>query len=178
MILSSELLSLATVAWNTLAIYLFLVLGFRFMGRRQLGQLTVIDLVIVIIMGSAVETAMVNGDVSLPAGLVSATTLFLVNRLFARICLRSRRWRHIVTGGPVVLVHYGQVVEEHLRRVGMTTEDMLEAIRLRGYTRLDDVKFAILEEDGEINVVTSSAKSIRTGKAALVGRTAKAKPAV
>jgi uncharacterized membrane protein YcaP (DUF421 family) len=164
------ILSLLQVAWNTLAIYLFLVFGFRFMGRRQLGQLTVIDLVIVIIMGSAVETAMVNGDVSLPAGLVSAATLFLVNRLFARTCLRSRRFRHIVTGGPVVLVHYGRAVDENLKRVGMTMEDVLEAVRLRGYTGIEHIKFAILEEDGEVNVVPASTKSFQTAKASLSGR--------
>src|SRR5258708_27551989 len=84
--------NLPFVALNTLVIYFFLVFAFRFIGRRQLGQLTIIDLVIIIIMGSAVETAMVNGNVSLQAGLVSAATLLFANRALSRFCLRSRRW--------------------------------------------------------------------------------------
>src|SRR5215469_14180286 len=72
--------SLAVVSACTAGIYLFLVVLLRLFGRRQLGQLTIIDLLVVLLLGSAVETAMIHGDVSLWAGLVSATTLLGVNR--------------------------------------------------------------------------------------------------
>src|ERR1700720_712131 len=101
-------LKLLTVAGATTVIYLFLILGLRLIGRRQLGQLTVLDLVVVLILGSAVETAMIHGDLSLPAGLVSAGTLMVLNRLVTEIFRRNKRLRHAVGGGPVLLVHDGK----------------------------------------------------------------------
>src|SRR5229473_6522292 len=79
--LGVEVRSIAIVAGSTAAIYLFLLVLLRLFGRRQLGQLTVIDLVVVLLLGSAVETAMIHGDVSLPAGLASAATLLVLNRI-------------------------------------------------------------------------------------------------
>jgi uncharacterized membrane protein YcaP (DUF421 family) len=143
-----------TVFFDTLAIYVFLIFAFRFLGRRQLGQLNVIDLVIILIMGSAVETALIGGNTSLPAGLTSAATLLAANRAFSWLCGKSRRLRHLVTGGAVLLVHNGHVLEENLRRTGFTMDDVVQALRGRGCAEIADVRFAVLEEDGEINVVT------------------------
>jgi uncharacterized membrane protein YcaP (DUF421 family) len=116
------------------SIYLFLLALLRLFGRRQLGQLTVIDLVVVLLLGSAVETAMIHGDVSLPAGFASAGTLMLMNRLLTAVFLRSERFCNLVGGGPVLLVHDGSPVEEHLRRVGITHTDLEEALRARATT--------------------------------------------
>jgi uncharacterized membrane protein YcaP (DUF421 family) len=145
------------VVFSSIVIYLFLILGFRFVGRRQLGQLTVIDLVVIVVMGSAVETAMIHGDVGLGSGIVCAATLLATNRIIALLVHKSRRFRRFVSGGPVLLVHYGKVVEGHLRRAGMTEADLIAAIRERGYSGPEDVKFAIMEEDGEINVIKNDA---------------------
>jgi uncharacterized membrane protein YcaP (DUF421 family) len=145
--------SLALVAGSTAGIYLFLILLLRLFGRRQLGQLTVIDLIVVLVLGSAVETAMIHGDLSLPAGLTSATTLLVVNRLLTWVFLRSRRLRHLVGGGPILLVENGSLIQDHLQRAGLTSADVAEAVRGRGYEDLSEVKFAVLETDGEVTVV-------------------------
>lgn len=146
---------------HTLVIYLFLITSFRLFGGRQLAQLTVIDLVVLIVLGSAVETSMIAGNTSLTAGLISAGTLLGVNRVLTWVCLRSPRWRHLVVGGPVLLVNYGHIVEEHVRRAGLTETDVLEAIRERGQDRLDTVKFAVLEPSGAINIVPMDAATHR-----------------
>jgi len=148
---------LPIVALNTFCIYVLLILAFRFLGRRQLGQLNVIDLVIILIMGSAVETAMVHGNLSLPAGLVSASVLLLTNKLISALANRFKFLRKIVSPGPILLVNRGSVIDEHLKRSGLTHDDVLEAIRERGYSDVSNVKFAVMEEDGEINVVPNSA---------------------
>jgi uncharacterized membrane protein YcaP (DUF421 family) len=145
--------SLAIVAGSTAVIYLFLIVLLRLFGHRELAQLSVIDLIVVLLLGSAVETAMIHGNLTLPAGLTSAATLLVVNKLLTVIFLRSKRLRHLVGGGPVLLVHDGQLVAEHLRRVGMTAADVAEAVRGRGYEELSQVRFAVLETDGEVTVV-------------------------
>ena len=154
--------SLPIVALYTFTIYVFLIASFRLMGRRTLGQLTVVDLVIIVIMGSAVETAMVDGNCSLPAGFVSAGTLLLTNRLFAWLALRSNRARRLLSGNPVLVVTNGHFIEEHLKRAGLTEEDVLEALRSRGFSDLSEVKFAVMEVDGEINVVGKSSPTAAT----------------
>jgi uncharacterized membrane protein YcaP (DUF421 family) len=137
----------------TAALYLFLIVVLRVIGRRQLGQLTVIDLVVVLLLGSAVETAMIHGNTSLPVGLASAATLLILNRFLTVLFLHSPRTSHLVNGGPVLLVHDGRVIDEHLVRVGMTHADLLEALRSRGFSGLRGVRAAVLETDGTVSVV-------------------------
>ena len=150
--LPSGIRSIAIVAGSTATIYLFLIVLLRLFGRRQIGQLTVIDLVVVLTLGSAVETSLIHGDVSLPAGLASAATLLLFNRVLTFVFLHSERLRHLVGGGPVLLVHKGSPVEEHLRRAGMTGADLEEALRARGYSSPGECEEAILETDGSVSV--------------------------
>lgn len=145
--------ALLPVALHTAAIYLFLVLMLRLLSRRQLGQFTAIDLVIIILLGSAVETAMVNGNTTLPAGIVSAATLLAINRGLSELFLRFRGLRHIVCHGPMLLIHNSHYVEENLRRAGLTKSDVLQALRERESAGPEDVRFAVLEADGTINVV-------------------------
>jgi uncharacterized membrane protein YcaP (DUF421 family) len=147
----------------TASLYLFLVVVLRVLGRRQLGQLTVIDLVVVLLLGSAVETAMINGNTSLPVGLASAATLLILNRGLAIVFLRSSQLAHLVNGGPVLLVHDGRVIDEHLVRVGMTRADLVEALRSRGFTGTQSVRDAVLETDGTVAVVGDAHGSPQTG---------------
>jgi uncharacterized membrane protein YcaP (DUF421 family) len=144
---------LLDAAGSTAVIYLFLISTLRLIGRRQLGQLTVIDLVVILVLGSAVETAMIHGNTSLPVGLVSAATLLILNRLLTLAFLRSPRLSHLVNGGPVLIVNNGKVLEEHLLRAGMTETDLVEALRSRGFDGPADVRAAVLETDGTVSVV-------------------------
>jgi len=141
----------------TTVVYVFLIAGLRLLGRRQLGQLTVLDLVVVLVLGSAVETAMIHGDTSLRVGLVSAATLLILNRLLTLLLVHSRRFRHLVNGGPKLLVHRGAILDEHLVRAGMTEEDLVEALRARGYEGPEGVRAAVLETDGTVSVVPETA---------------------
>jgi uncharacterized membrane protein YcaP (DUF421 family) len=149
----SSVPTLVVVAGTTATIYLFLIVILRLAGRRQLAQLSALDLVVVLLLGSAVETAMIHGDLSLPAGLVSAGTLLVVNRALTQVFLLSPRLGQLVNGGPILLVHDGHVLDEHLRRVGLTAPDLAEALRSRGFDGTRDVRDAVLETDGTISVV-------------------------
>ncbi len=142
-----------TIVYHTIVMYIFLILMLRFVNKRQMGQLTILDLVIVILLGSAVETAMVNANTSLMAGVVCAVTLLITNRALSFFFCRSKHWRHIFGSGPILLVHNGQFVEEHLRRAGMTEQDVLQALRQRECNGLSNVRMAVMESDGAINVV-------------------------
>ena len=145
---------LLEAAGSTAAVYVFLVVGLRLLSRRQLGQLTVIDLIVVLVLGSAVETAMIHGDTSLLVGLASAATLLIVNGALTLALRRSKGLNHLVNGGPVLLVNHGRIVHDHLVRVGMTEADLAEALRARGFSGTDGVRAAVLETDGTVSVIS------------------------
>jgi uncharacterized membrane protein YcaP (DUF421 family) len=92
---------------------------------------------------------------------VSAGTLLLANRLLSLALLRSRRWRSVVSGDPILLVREGHFLDEHLRRAGLTQEDVLEAMREREECDVSHVKFAVLEPNGAITVIPRDAETHR-----------------
>jgi uncharacterized membrane protein YcaP (DUF421 family) len=144
---------LLEVAGNTAIIYLFLVILIRVVGKRMLSQLSSLDLLAVVLLGSAVETSMVTASTRLEAGFVSGTVLLLLNKLLTFGMLRSRRLRNVVGGGPTVLVNHGQIVQEHLIRAGLTQADLMEALREREIGDLAKVRLAVMEPDGVVNIV-------------------------
>lgn len=156
-------MDLLEIVGRTLAVYGAVLIGLRAGGRRQLGQLTPFDLVVILLVANAVQNAMVGPDTSLQGGLVSAATLLVVNAGIARLRLRSVRIRQLVEGVPVVLVQHGELVVANLRREGITEEEVAAAVREHGAIgQLDQVELAVLETDGSVSVVPMTADVQRT----------------
>jgi uncharacterized membrane protein YcaP (DUF421 family) len=155
--MSNIALELLTVSIHTLVIYIFLVLGLSLLGHRETSQLGLVEIVIIMVLGSAVETAMVAGDTSLQAGLVAAAILMLCNRGLTRLFERFRWLRRAIIGHPITLVDNGRILTQQAQAVGLSEDDILEGIRERGYNSLDQVRYAILEADGNISVIAKDA---------------------
>jgi uncharacterized membrane protein YcaP (DUF421 family) len=141
------------IAGKTAVIYLFLVLGLRLMGKRELGQMNIYDLVLVIVLANAVQNAMVGDDTTLVGGIVAALTLLILNRLFTLAMLRSPRLEQVMVGEPVLIVNDGKLVEERMRSEGVTREQVLAALREHGIEKLDQAHMCVLEVDGTISCV-------------------------
>jgi uncharacterized membrane protein YcaP (DUF421 family) len=165
--MESAALDLLPIVGQTLAIYVFLIVCLIVLGRRPVTQITFVQLVVIMLLGSAVETSMVAGNTTLPAGLVSATTLLLATRLFSLLLARWPLLRRWILGGPVVLVHNGEILQDSLHRVGLTPADVESAIRERGFDDIKDVRYAILEVDGSIGVISTDAPIHRGPRSAL-----------
>ncbi len=150
------------VAGKTTVVYFFLVAGLRLLGKRELGQMTIYDLVLIIVLANAVQNAMVGDDNTLAGGLVAATTLLLRNWLLTRGMAQSRQVERFMVGQPVLVVSHGHLLREHMRRQGLTYEEVLAALREHGLDRLDQVRMGVLEVDGTISVVPEDAKVFRT----------------
>jgi uncharacterized membrane protein YcaP (DUF421 family) len=147
---------------RTAVIYAALLIMLRLAGKREIGQLTVFDLVVLLLISNAVQNAMVGQDNSLVGGLIAAAVLILLNLGVAQLRLRSIRLRRLVEGTPTVLVLHGQVQEVNMRRESMD-EDVLEAaMREHGFGALDDVDMAVLETDGSISFVPVGQETRRT----------------
>lgn len=163
-IMSKLISELLPVIGHTVVIYLFLMIALRVAGRHQIGQLSVIDLVVLILLGSAVETAMVNGDTSLAAGIACSGTLLVLNRLFTWLIQRVRPLNRELNGDPITLIIDGRFVEENLRRAGLTHEDVLQALRARGFADVSEARFAVMEVNGSITVIPRHAKVHRSSR--------------
>src|SRR5437870_6349873 len=102
------------IAARTALVYVGLVVGLRLMGKREIGQMTIFDLVVILLIANAVQNAMVGQDTSLQGGILAAAVLLVVNRLVAFLGLRSGRFGRLIEGTPTVLVQDGKFVEPHL----------------------------------------------------------------
>jgi uncharacterized membrane protein YcaP (DUF421 family) len=100
---------------------------------------------------------MVGNDNSLVGGICAAVTLLVLNRLLTTLIARSTRVEHLLVGDPIVLVDHGRVVPSHLRRTGITEEQILEALREHELEDIRQARLCVLEADGTISVVPNDA---------------------
>jgi uncharacterized membrane protein YcaP (DUF421 family) len=151
------MLSLGTPVWGIAlrcaVVYLVLLIGLRLAGKREVGQMNVFDLVVLLLIANAVQNAMVGPDTSLLGGLIAAAILLGSNALLARLRLRWPRLRRIVEGSPTLLVLHGQVLDRAMAREGVDREELDAALREHGVTDIGVVDLAVLETDGSISVV-------------------------
>lgn len=142
------------VVFSTVAVYLFIVVAIRLFGKKELAQLSVVDLVFILLISNAVQNAMVGPDTTLSGGLVAASSLFAVNYLFKYLQYRFPKFGKVIQGEATLLVYKGKVNDAHMRKVRMTTDELMEAIREHGVGTLEKVDLAILEVDGSISVLS------------------------
>lgn len=145
-------------------VYIALFVGLRLMGKRELGQMTVFDLVVVLLLANAVQNAMVGPDTSLWGGLIAAAVLLVLNKSVAGLRLHSGAWGRLLEGTPTVLVQSGQFLDPALRKEGIERVQVVMAMREHGIGDLEEVQLAVLETDGSISVVPKETRMIRTRK--------------
>ena len=138
---------------RTAVIYGFLLVAFRVAGKRQLGQLSPFDLVVLLIISNAVQNALIGRDDSLGGGLIGATMLFLVNGVVAWASSRHRGFGRLVESAPTMLVRHGRVCMDNLRRELMSLPELRAALRREGVVSVAEVRYAMLEEDGRVSVI-------------------------
>jgi uncharacterized membrane protein YcaP (DUF421 family) len=138
---------------RTLLVYLLILIGLRLSGKREIGQMTVFDLVVLLLISNAVQNAMVGPDTSLTGGVLAAVVLLVLNAFVARMRLKWPRLRRLVEGTPTLLVLHGEVISEHLRREGLDEDTLMAALREHGIAEVSGVDMAVLEIDGSISVV-------------------------
>ncbi len=136
---------------SSAAIYVLIIIGIRLLGKKELSQLSITDLVFVMLLGNAVQNAMIGPDDDFLSGILAALTLILLNRLFNRLLYRSARLSRLMEGEPVILIRNGKVNDRQLRRYMLTRDDLAQMCRESGYAHIRDVKLAILEVDGKIS---------------------------
>lgn len=144
------------IAVRTVLVYGAVLIGLRLAGKREIGQMTPFDLVVILLVANAVQNAMVGPDSSLTGGVISAGTLVSVNYLVSRIRDRVPWLRRAIEGQPTLLIRDGAILEHNLAREHVDREEVLMALREHGIDEIGQVRAAILETDGSISVVQAT----------------------
>ncbi len=164
--MGNGLVQIAIPPWEIVirstAIYLALLVGLRLFGKREIGQFTLFDLVVVLLVANAVQPAMTGPDSSLIGGLLIIGTLLVVNWGVGTLRLRSPFFRRILQPHPTVVAQDGRWLQEALRREGVDEDEAKMALREHGIEDIRDVKLAVLELDGTISVVPVESHTVRT----------------
>jgi uncharacterized membrane protein YcaP (DUF421 family) len=155
------------IALSSIGIYLFIVIFIRIFGKKELSQLSVVDLVFILLISNSVQNAMVGSDSSLQGGLISAGSLFLINYLFKMAMYYFPNFGKIVQGNAILLVYEGNINKKNMERARLTHDELMEVIREHGVSSIHEVNLAVLEVDGNISVLSNEFKdkSVKKRKA-------------
>src|SRR4051812_39845199 len=135
-------------------VYVVVSLVLRALGRRELGELTSFELVLLFVVGDLVQQSITANDTSVTAAVLAISTIALLILLQGYLVFRWRRTRPFLEGTPIVLVVGGEPMKTVLRRERMTVDDIRESARKEGIESLADIKVAILEADGKLSFIT------------------------
>lgn len=144
---------------RSLAVYVFIILAIRLFGKKELSQLSITDLVLILLISNAVQNAMVGPDSSLSGGLVAALTLFVLNYLIKIISFKSKVFSKVLEGEPVMLVYKGFVKNKNLQNQKITIEELEAVAREHGVKNIKDAELIMLEKDGSISVISKELKN-------------------
>jgi uncharacterized membrane protein YcaP (DUF421 family) len=151
--LPPSLHTLVEIALRTGVIYLLVLIGIRLSGKREVGQMTPFDLVLLLLLSNSVQNAMTGPDTSLAGGAVAATTLLILNYVVAEVSGGNRRFRKYVQGQPSLLVHDGQILQAHMAKEHVSMDELERSLREHGIASYKDAALAVLEVDGSISVL-------------------------
>ena len=155
----ANLYNLSVIAGRTVIVFAFVVLGLRLLGKRQIGQMNIYDLALIMALANAVQNAMTSGSGLLAVGIVSSATLIVAGRLLTALFLRRPDLEKRVIGSPTILVYEGHAYPDRMRRECVTQAELMTALREHGVCDTDEAKLVVLEVDGSISVVPCDAPS-------------------
>ncbi len=153
----SALFELAMPWWEFVlraaVVYVAVLVLVRLSGKRTIGQFTPFDMLLLVLLGTAVQNSLIGEDVSLLGGLILATTLIGLNYLVGFVTSRSARADRFIEGVPVVLARDGKLFERVMKKELLSGADFEEAMRKSGCENRGDVKLALLETNGQITII-------------------------
>lgn len=161
---------LSLISARTAIVLLFLIVGLRVLGKRQIGQMNIYDLALVMALANAVQNAITAGKGDLSVGIVSAGTLLLIGAALTLVFVRLPRLEERLVGTPTLLINDGHLLRDRLRRERVTEEEVMAALRRHGLTDPGEALMAVLEVDGTISVVPKTAPHRRTRKRVASGK--------
>jgi uncharacterized membrane protein YcaP (DUF421 family) len=143
---------------RTIILYIFIIIALRLMGKRQLSEMQTSELVITLLISDIAVIPMSNTSQPLLSGIVPILILISLEIVFSVIMLKSGKFRKIVCGSPEMVIEDGKILQNQMRRLRMTTEDLCVQLRQQGIFSLEDVQYCIVETNGDVSVLEKPEK--------------------
>jgi uncharacterized membrane protein YcaP (DUF421 family) len=138
---------------RAIVVFAFVLLLTRVIGKRELSAMQPIDLVLLIVLGDALQQGLTQDDYSLTGAILVVSTIALLQVFVSWIAYRFPRSRPLLEGEPIVIVHDGKVIERNLKRERLTIDDVAEEARKQQIAHLSEVRLAVLETGGSISFI-------------------------
>ena len=142
------------ISLKSIVIYLFIIFAIRLFGKKELAQLSVVDLVFILLISNSVQNAMVGPDTTLWGGMAAATGLFVINYIFKWILKKFPKLSNMVQGHELLLIYKGKIHQHNLEQSMLSMEELHAAVREHGVEKIEEVDLAVLEVDGNISVMS------------------------
>ena len=141
------------IVLRAIVLYAFVVFVMRVIGRRELSSMTPFDLVLLIVLGDAIQQGLTQDDYSVTGAVLAVATIASLQVFTSYLSFRSQRARKVLEGDPLVIVDHGEIVQRNLTRERMTKEEIAEEARQQQISSLDEIEWAILEANGSISFI-------------------------
>jgi uncharacterized membrane protein YcaP (DUF421 family) len=133
-----------------------MIIALRIFGKKELSQLNTADVILILLISNSVQNAMVGSNTSLYGGIIAAFSLFLINYIFKKVMQKSKFIKQLIQDKPEILIHNGKIEFKTLAKLGITSEELEEAMREHGIEYYKDVKLAMFEIDGNISIISGN----------------------
>ncbi|MBN8838405.1 MAG: DUF421 domain-containing protein [Sphingobacteriia bacterium] len=150
----ADLVNYLIIIAKSVTVYVFIIVAIRLFGKKELAQLSVIDLVFILLISNSVQNAMVGPDNSLLGGIAAALGLFICNYIFKFLLRDSKKFNHLIQGEKIILAVGGNIQAEGLKKALMSEEEVEMAVREHGINSVKEADLVILEVDGNITVLS------------------------
>ncbi|MDO5547306.1 MAG: DUF421 domain-containing protein [Eubacteriales bacterium] len=138
---------------RTILLYFAVVFGLRLSGKRQLGELSTSEFAVTILVSELASIPLQDVAVPLFNGIIPLLTLVCLEVLLATLCRKSSRARRVLCGNPCIIVKNGKIDQKMIKNLRLSIEDVMEALRLAGAPNLPDIRYAIVETNGQLSVI-------------------------
>ena len=143
---------------RTIILYLFIIVGIRLMGKRQVGELEPSELVLALLIADLAAVPMQDFGIPLLTGIIPILTLLCLTMALSVLTMKSVRFRAVLCGRPSIIVENGKLHQREMQKNRFTVDELMEELRMKGITDLNSIKYAILETNGQISVLPYAAQ--------------------
>lgn len=149
---------------RTIILYIIIIIGIRLLGKHQVGELEPSEFVLALIIADIASVPMQDFGIPLLMGIVPIVVLLCIAMILSVLTMKSLKLRALLDGSPSILIQNGKLNQAEMRKTRITLDELLEELRLQGYTDLSTVKYAILETNGQLSVLPYTQEKPPTAK--------------
>jgi len=149
---------------RTVMLYIIILIAMRLMGKRQISQLQTSELVVTLLISDIAAIPMQDTSSPMTSGLIPIFVLLSLEILLSFIMLKSSKFRALICGKPVIIINKGKIIQENMRSLRLSTEDLFEELRLNNIEKLSEIEYAIIETNGMLSIIKKSSEKNITAK--------------